>query len=652
VLHIFGPGGIGKSSLLREYLALARQVGRQAALLDGRELEPSPAGFYQALSQALGLRPAVSPAAFLIEAQNPVLLLDTYEIMAPLDGWLRESFLPQLPAEALVVLAGRNPPGMPWRSEGDWSDVSRIVSLRNLRPDESLAFLAVRGVPLRQHPSILSFTHGHPLALSLVADVVTQTAGQGPQVDFQPDQIPHVVAMLLERFIGEVPSQQHRLALHACAIVRALNESILRAALEQPDVSEIFAWLRQLSFIESGPRGLFPHDLAREVLDNDLRWRDPESYRALHDRVRGAIRRQMMAAEGTDQLRNLYDLVYLHRHNPLLQPYFQWQELGQYYVEPLLPAEHGRILPRMADWAAGGPVDLSPYWLERQPQAWHVVRDSGGEVAGVFVYLALHLTTDDDRQRDLGVAAAWDYMQTQAPLRPGDEAFLARIYASPQAYSQPSAVMNTAQLAITLRWLASPRLAWSFNQLDRPDFWQSIMSYCNFQRVRDARADLYAHDWRAVPAAAWLELLGSRELSTDPRIGELTAAASPPLLVLSQPDFAQAVKDALRDFHSPGSLGANPLTRSRLLASPPSAADGGAALRGLLRAAADSLRASPKEEKFFRALEATYLTPAATQEQAAERLGLPFSTYRYHLTHGIRRLTDWLWQRELYGPQP
>jgi len=43
------------------------------------------------------------------------------------------------------------------------------------------------------------------------------------------------------------------------------------------------------------------------------------------------------------------------------------------------------------------------------------------------------------------------------------------------------------------------------------------------------------------------------------------------------------------------------------------------------------------------------LSKTPTQEAAAELLDLPFSTYRYHLTNGIKRITEWLWQRELYG---
>ena len=70
----------------------------------------------------------------------------------------------------------------------------------------------------------------------------------------------------------------------------------------------------------------------------------------------------------------------------------------------------------------------------------------------------------------------------------------------------------------------------------------------------------------------------------------------------------------------------------------------------MLLAAVDVLRQHPRDDKLLRAVERTYVRPAPNQEAAAELLGLPFSTYRGHLTRGIERVVDWLWQRELYGP--
>jgi hypothetical protein len=50
------------------------------------------------------------------------------------------------------------------------------------------------------------------------------------------------------------------------------------------------------------------------------------------------------------------------------------------------------------------------------------------------------------------------------------------------------------------------------------------------------------------------------------------------------------------------------------------------------------------------ALHRTFLNPAATQEQT-DLLGLPFSTHRAHLREGTKRVTELLWQQELYGPE-
>jgi hypothetical protein len=646
-LCIHGPGGVGKSSLLQQFSRLAAAAGRACALLDSRNIDLSPQGFLAALALSLGLEDPEATLEALGRAGRPVLLLDTYELLRPLDGWLRERFLPQLPAKSLVVIAGRTPLGPAWRSDTAWQDLVRIVSLRNLRPEESHAYLQQRGVPAARHDAVLSFTHGHPLALSLVADI----AAQGSDVAFHPQQAPDVVATLLERFAQDVPGPAHRMALHASATARVLTEPLLREALGMEDVQPIFAWLRTLSFIEQGPFGLFPHDLAREVLDSDLRWRDPERYVELHRRVRSVIVRRMLEAQGLEQMRLMFDLVYLHRHNPILQPYFAWQTFGTVFAEPARPEEQAALLQRIAELSDEDTAALAEHWLERQPAAWHVIRDTSGQIAGVFMYLDLHLTSADERGRDPAAAYAWEYAQRQAPLRPGDEVTFGRFYVDRASYQEPTPALNTAQLTMGLRWLTSPRLVWSFTDLPEPERWYAMMSYYDFHRVADRRFGLYAHDWRTTPALDWIDKMGGRELATDLRVEELAAASAAPLLALSQPEFEEAVRAALRDYHETEALAASPLLRSRLVRDQARGASAAVALRELLRQGTAALKARPKEAKFARALEATYLSPAASQELAAERLGLPFGTYRYQLAQGIARLSAWLWQRELYGDE-
>ena len=76
---------------------------------------------------------------------------------------------------------------------------------------------------------------------------------------------------------------------------------------------------------------------------------------------------------------------------------------------------------------------------------------------------------------------------------------------------------------------------------------------------------------------------------------------------------------------------------------------GGAALEALVCAAVEALGEHPRDDKLWRAVERTYVHPATTQERAAAALGLPFSTYRRHLTQGVDRVVAWLWDQEVYG---
>ena len=126
------------------------------------------------LARALGLPAEASPREALAGGEPAVLLLDTFEAAGGLEDWLREQFVPALPARSLVVVAGRNAPGRAWRRDPGWGDLLRVVSLRNLEPDDARAFLRSAGVAEEHHGWMLELSHGHPLALSLLVDVLSQ----------------------------------------------------------------------------------------------------------------------------------------------------------------------------------------------------------------------------------------------------------------------------------------------------------------------------------------------------------------------------------------------------------------------------------------------------------------------------------------------
>lgn len=631
-LMIHGPGGVGKTTLLSKCAELARNAGTIVVHLDCRYLEASPKGFKLGLLAALGASDLVGTLAAL---PKTVLMLDTYEALAPLDNWVREQFMPQLPPQTLLVVAGRNPPSLDWRSEATWGTLMGALELGNLSPTESRDLLAQRGVQ-DEVGWALEFTRGHPLTLSLLTDVWRQNPS------FDPQASPDLIGALLERFVSEVPSPPHRQALEALSQVRALNEAQLREALGLSEVHDLFSWLRKLSFVQQGSFGLLPHDLVRDVLNTDFRWRDPDSHALMHQRVRRYYFRRIGETRGSEQLRHIFDLVFLHRGNPVLKQFYDWKNFGNLYSETANPTDHETIAEIVERHEGPESAALARHWLQRQPGAFTIVRGEGGRVIGLMALLELTQATSEDAERDPAVAAAWDFMRRHKPPKPGQSAVLARFFMDAgAAYQQSSPVCNHLGLSSSQRWLTDPHLSWMILAFRDLEYYREYMAYYDHHiadlsyQVGRHTYGAYVHDWREVSAAQWLEKVGERELISEPVSVE-------PASALTQFEFAEAVRAALRDFAQPNALAANPLLASRLV--PPSQ-NPTRALRQTIWEAAQQLRLKPRDEKFYRALEATYLEPAATQELAAERLSLPFGTYRYQLNKALERVTEWLWRR-------
>src|SRR5690606_22326127 len=89
VVHLTGPGGIGKSAVLREVARRAAGHGFRVIWIEGRDVPPFPEAIDYALS-TLGDGPAF-------------VVLDSYELISSLDSHLREIVIPSLPASTIVA---------------------------------------------------------------------------------------------------------------------------------------------------------------------------------------------------------------------------------------------------------------------------------------------------------------------------------------------------------------------------------------------------------------------------------------------------------------------------------------------------------------------------------------------------------------------
>ena len=284
-----------------------------------------------------------------------------------------------------------------------------------------------------------------------------------------------------------------------------------------------------------------------------------------------------------------------------------------------------------------------------------MVRGQDGAVDGFLALLDLTRASAEDIAADPGARAAWDYAQRQAPPRPSEAVTQSRFIIDREAYQGPSPTLNATPILTFQRYLGTPHLAWDFLTLAEPERWDDYFAAADLPRAVGAdfvvggrRYGLFAHDFRRVPMDALLELVTERALAED-------VTPSPPAAsrrCWSSPSPSSTTRSARRCATCAGRTCSRATrccgpgwSRDRAGDEEPSAA----ALEALVCAAVETLREHPRDDKLWRAVERTYVRPAATQERAAAALGLPFSTYRRHLTQGVDRVVAWLWDQEVYG---
>ncbi len=651
VLHVRGPAGIGKTRLLDIFAGLAAEAGAVLVRIDGRDVVPSPSAVLDALRTVVEVPEDEGAMIGSPDSGRLVLLVDTYERLGPLDDWIRTRLLPRLPAATLTVLAGRTGPGSAWRTDPAWGELLRVVSLRNLSPEDSRQYLKACGVDTVRHDQLIELAHGHPLGLSLLADVVVR-GGEATADPLTPD----LVGTLLRQFLEVVPDGPHRRALEVCALARVTNEELVREVLGLADAHEPFSWLRELSFVESGPDGLFPHDMARDALEADLRWRDPDGYRRVFRAIRERINARLQTSRGREQQRAIADAKYAFRRLPGISSPVDWDTWGRRYPEPARPGDRAAILAMVRAWEGAASAAIAARWWDLQPAGFYVIRDQDGGLEGFVALLDLTRASTEDIAADPAADAAWGYAQRQAPPRPGDLVTQTRFVIDRSAYQGPSPTINAIPILTMQRYFGFSNLAWDFLTLAEPERWDAYFDAADLPRAAGAdfwvggcRFGLFAHDFRQVPVDALFEKVTERALAHD--VTPAALAVTPPLLVLSQPEFEDSVRQALRDLRRPDLLARNPLLRTRLVRDRAGDQEPSSAmLEGVVTAAVESLRDHPRDDKLWQAVERTYVRPAATQERAAAALGLPFSTYRRHLTRGAERVVARLWDQEIYGP--
>jgi hypothetical protein len=364
VVLVHGPAGIGKSTLLREVVRRGERCGWRPHWIEGRDLPPLPDALEDALAGAR-------------QEERPLIVLDSYERMTALGGYLRRSVLPSLPGRAIVVVARRGLPEASW-SAGGWETVVREVELGGLSPEESTELLQLAGVEDQGlvREAVL-WSGGSPLALALTAEPGARwrpaSEGGGPAD-------PRVVRALVRRLAGSELAGAQFAVLSVAAIARLTTVDLLRHVLPETNAERAYQWLASRTFTEPLGDGVTLHDLVGKALRTDLRRRDPSRQQELRRRIADYLHARAVAGNFLLSI----DLAHLIE-NPAIRWGYSWEGSVRYRIDSVRPGDAEAVRAVLAERGHGGWWPLLERFFDEAPARIGIARDQEDRLAGYLV---------------------------------------------------------------------------------------------------------------------------------------------------------------------------------------------------------------------------------------------------------------------------
>ncbi len=283
VVCIVGDVGVGKTALLRA-LATRLRAKRPVVLALG----PWRHGSKEELWRALEVADHDELVAWASK-NAAVLLIDDLDELGSLRGYLEDELLPGLGDDVRLVVAARSMTSLPFRpGKPGWSLV-RLLELEGWSDSEALAYLARRGIADDFAASLIARFGRTAGALALGADATIAERRSRKPAGSSFDQ---VRTELLESWLHGVSDELAEL-LTLASVVREADQAMLASLAGRRLSRREFVSLARLPGVSATEHGVALHEDLRQLLADDLEWREPGRARRLRFAALSEYRRRM-----------------------------------------------------------------------------------------------------------------------------------------------------------------------------------------------------------------------------------------------------------------------------------------------------------------------------------------------------------------------
>jgi hypothetical protein len=400
---------------------------------------------------------------------------------------------------------------------------------------------------------------------------------------------------------------------------------LLREVLPRTDSGEAYGWLSTRTFAEPLGEGVTLHELVRKALHADLKLRHPEWERELRRRIADYF---YSRASGGDLLLSI-ELAHLVE-NPVVRWGYSWEGSVDHRIDDVRPGDLEAVMSRIEDRLDRRWWSFTQRFFDESPLRVAIARDSEDELCGYQVSVTpANAPPFADEDPLLG-----PWLEHARTLTPDGNAvlwhdsidFTHKPHLRVQAMLGMAGILRSgldnpryAYLPISSEMAAAIQFARAVGATHLPELDVQISGQrleCHLLDYGPGGLLGYQRDWVY------------KELGLTPPAFHQTPGDT---------DYAEAVRDALRDFRVPHKLAASPL------------ADGGSqeeraeSVRALVRAAAEqSFGDTPNERLLYDILIRGYIDPAPSHEQAADELNVSRSTYFRRLKAAAERVAEHL----------
>ena len=341
-------------------------------------------------------------------------MIDSFERLNLLDGWIRNELVSALPAAD--HRAGRPAgPNAAWRTAPGWRTLLAELVVGPLTDADVDRLLAAHGVRGEDAERIRAFARGHPLAVVVAAEALARRPGL-PLGSGAPAE---VVEELFALFLDDLPPRE-RATVEAVSILRRVTVPLLAAVVDGHDVEDSWRMLQRLPFTTTTAAGLELSGVAAPVLLEALELRDPARVRSLRARAARAVLDSLTGGPDWESTADLLHLV----QNPVIRNAYAPPGMLQHPAEQARSEDHHEVVSIARRFTGEESARLVERWWQARRDTFAVVRDADGGVAGFSVTATVDDGTGAPGEDPL-VQAVADHLR-QDPMPSGRGAVLLR----------------------------------------------------------------------------------------------------------------------------------------------------------------------------------------------------------------------------------